>query len=232
VARFRDVCTLKRPILWGFNVAGKNKSHVGFHALCLAFLSDFNQIGIFDVHFHKICSVSIFTEVCTVGAALILADRRTWRSLQALQHIWELCILTTYYFCAAFDAYKKQRLFPCTVFSDWSFWCTYTVWDTNWLFTWHFRLNGGPPRRPGVQSPGLVYVRSVLYRMTLGRSLLPPEYFGFSVSVSFHQFPILVFTLKLLFSNGQAGEVWEVSNKVLLSRISGSIGQKSTYAFV
>ena len=42
------------------------------------------------------------------------------------------------------------------------------------------------------------------------------------IIIRFYQWSLLVFMLMLLFSEGQAGEAWEVSNKVALFRHGGS----------
>jgi hypothetical protein len=55
---------------------------------------------------------------------------------------------------------------------------------------------------------------------------------GFSPSTSIcHHCSILAFLLMLLLSEGQAGEGWEPSNKLMFFRISGSIGHKSIFTW-
>lgn len=49
--------------------------------------------------------------------------------------------------------------------------------------------------------------------------------FDFITSVYFHIRSIVIFVLVLLISEGQAGEVWQPSNKPKLFRISGSSGR-------
>jgi len=45
------------------------------------------------------------------------------------------------------------------------------------------------------------------------------KYFGFPMSVSFHQCSLLVFIYTLLLSEGQTGEAWEPSKKLNSSEI-------------
>ena len=49
-----------------------------------------------------------------------------------------------------------------------------------------------------------------------------PEYFGFPLSLSFHQRPTLIFVYMLLLPDGQMGEAWEPYKKATLFRKSGS----------
>jgi len=58
------------------------------------------------------------------------------------------------------------------------------------------------------------------------------ECFSFSLSVSFHQCCILRTILILFFSEWQASEVWESSNKAMLFQLLGSNGQQSTLTLV
>ena len=44
--KFKNVESCTKIILWRFNVAGDNKSQLGFHVKCPIFLSNFNQIWI------------------------------------------------------------------------------------------------------------------------------------------------------------------------------------------
>ena len=70
-----------------------------------------------------------------------------------------------------------------------------------WLF---FGFNTGPP-----------CVGFVVGKVILGQGFFS-QYFGFLLSISFHQCSIPIFIFILLFSEGQAGEALEPSNKALL----------------
>jgi hypothetical protein len=54
------------------------------------------------------------------------------------------------------------------------------------------------------------------------------KHVGFLLSVSFHQCCKPNIVLMLLLAEGQTDEAWEPSDKAMLLRISGSIGQKVT----
>ena len=52
------------------------------------------------------------------------------------------------------------------------------------------------------------------------------DYFGFPLSLSFHQCSILIFILILFLSGRKVGKSWETSNKGMLDLISESTGKK------
>jgi hypothetical protein len=53
------------------------------------------------------------------------------------------------------------------------------------------------------------------------------QYVGFSLSVSFHKFSILIFVYILILPEGQTSEAWELKKSSVLWEIR-SIGEKST----
>jgi hypothetical protein len=57
------------------------------------------------------------------------------------------------------------------------------------------------------------------------------QYFSFPLSVSFHQCSTLILMCILALPEGQTGEAWELPNKAILFRKSGSVGYKSTFTF-
>jgi hypothetical protein len=67
-----------RALLWRFSVVGKNKTYLAFRIKCPIFLPKFNQFRISSTDFHKSLGI-IFHGNPSSGAALIHADRRTWR---------------------------------------------------------------------------------------------------------------------------------------------------------
>ena len=65
----------------------------------------------------------------------------------------------------------------------------------------------------------------VVDKVALGQGFLPVLLFP--QSVSFYQCSTLIFNYVLLLPEEQTGEAWEPSNKTMLFRETGSIGQRS-----
>ena len=101
-----------------------------------------------------------------------------------------------------------------------------SLWGTKWIFIykadsfhssiWQHHCTGSQFLQSHCTGPGLIPGQSMweLWWTKWHRErFFPPEYFSFSLSVSFHQCSIFIFIYMLLLPDGQAGEAWEPSKK-------------------
>ena len=86
--------------------------------------------------------------------------------------------------------------------------------QANEALSWLRRLVAGLSTRRSWFDPRSVSVGSVVDKVALS------QYFSFPLSLSFHQYCVLIFVIILLLSEGQAGDDWEPSSKAMPLRLS------------
>jgi hypothetical protein len=90
--------------------------------------------------------------------------------------------------------------------------------QANEALSWLRRLVAGLSPRRSWFDPRSVSVGSVVDKVALAQ--VSVRVLQFFLSLSFHQYSVLIFIVTLLLSEGQAGDDWEPSSKAMPLRLS------------
>jgi len=134
----------------------------------------------------------------------------------------------TVYLCVLCGSENKQQLFPYTASTDCFVYLRRSVFTARYEFNYCIKFMA-VGRRPFTVEPGFdprsVHMRFLLGKDTQGQIFFP-EYFGFSLSVSFPPIIRTHLTYTSLLLEGQTGEVWEPSKKQCSLGNHGALDRK------